>query len=91
MRFLANLGFISQSSQFFYGIGATIRIGREMHCLPSAGFLFNLCLSDNVFGATFSVSYFMIWITGSTDSAGLDNLAEEDIYFMWNFVYANIR
>ena len=23
----------------FFGIGATIRIGREMHCLPYAGFL----------------------------------------------------
>ena len=37
--FLANLGFINRSSQDFYGIGDTIRIGQEMFCLPYARFL----------------------------------------------------
>ena len=42
--FPTNLGLInhyslSQSSQDFYGISATIRIGCEMLCLPYAGFL----------------------------------------------------
>ena len=42
--FRANLGLInhyslSQSSQDFYGIGATIHIGQEMLCLPYAGFV----------------------------------------------------
>ena len=39
----ANLGLqnhysLSQSFKDFYGIGATICIGREMFCLPNAGF-----------------------------------------------------
>ena len=37
------------TSRIFVGIGATIRIGREMLCLPYAGFFFSfyVCCGEN--------------------------------------------
>jgi hypothetical protein len=35
------IGFWSNLGPPYYGIGATIRIGREMLCFPYAGFYFN--------------------------------------------------
>ena len=37
---------LSQSSQDFYGIGATIRIGPEMLYLPYAGFLGSIMMES---------------------------------------------
>ena len=52
--FSVNLGLIifnhyCQSSQDFYGIGATIRIGRQMLCVPYAGFYLPLHTRDTEF------------------------------------------
>ena len=38
--FQKKIGFLGILGPPSYGIGATIRIGREMLCLPYAGFLF---------------------------------------------------
>ena len=38
LRFSKKLGFLGIFGQPYCGIGATIRIGREMLCLPYAGF-----------------------------------------------------
>ena len=37
--FFKKIWFLGILGPHFYGIGATIRIGREMLCLPHAGFL----------------------------------------------------
>ena len=40
--FLKKNGFLGILGPSYYGIGATIRIGREMLCLPYAGFFLSL-------------------------------------------------
>ena len=43
--FFKKIGFLGILGPPFYGISATIRIGREMHCLPYAGFFNNSIFS----------------------------------------------
>ena len=38
--FFKKIGFLGILGPPYCGIGATIRIGREIHCLPYAGFIF---------------------------------------------------
>ena len=42
--FFKKIGFLGIFGPPYCGIGATIRIGREMLCLPYAGFFLSLCL-----------------------------------------------
>jgi hypothetical protein len=47
--FFQKIGFWGILGPPSYGIGATIRMGREMLCLPYAGFLFTHFLSSILF------------------------------------------
>ena len=52
-RFSKKKGFLGILGPSYCGIGATIRIGREMLCLPYAGFFFKVFLwTDHIGGVS---------------------------------------